>query len=85
MTHPFAAHLLLGDLYAALFADLALMTDPLILSAKAFPVLGGTEDPFAEKPVTFRLQGAIVDGFRLLHLPERPGTDHFGGSQTDLY
>ena len=62
MAHPLPADLGPGDLHAAAVADLALVADLLILAAVALPVLGGPEDPFAEKTVPFRLEGAVIDG-----------------------
>ena len=44
MTHSFSSDLLLSNLDAALFADLAFVTDSLILSAEALPVLCRAED-----------------------------------------
>ena len=40
----------------------------LVFAAVALPVLGWAENLGAEKPVTFRLEGAVVDGFRLFDL-----------------
>ncbi|CAI8166894.1 MAG: Uncharacterised protein [Synechococcus sp. CC9902] len=64
-------------LNAAAFADDAAVTNALVLTAVAFPVLGGTEDLFAEQPVHLGLQGAVVDCFRFgdltHHLPVGQG------------
>ena len=45
VAHAFPAHLGTGYFNAAAFADLALVTDALVLAAVALPVLGGSEDP----------------------------------------
>ena len=35
----------------------------------ALPILGGPEDPLAEQTVALRLEGAVVEGLRLLDPP----------------
>ena len=52
------------DLYAALIAYHAFIAYALVFSAMALPVFAGSENPFAEKSVFFRLQCSIVDGLR---------------------
>ena len=52
MTHSFSSDLLLSNLDAALFADLAFVTDSLILSAEALPVLCRAEDSLTEEAVS---------------------------------
>src|SRR5690606_8497344 len=46
-------------------------------------VLHRAEDLGAEQAVALRLEGTVVDGFRLVHFTEGPGTDHLRRSQTD--
>ena len=53
--HSLAANLCAGYFNTALVAYSALIADSFILSAMAFPVLGGSENPFAEKTVGFGL------------------------------
>ena len=60
---------------AAAVADLALITDALILAAVALPVLGRSKNALAVQTVALRLQGAVVDGLRLLHLAIAPVAD----------
>jgi hypothetical protein len=57
------------------------MFHPLVLPAVALIILGGAEDLGAEEPVPLRLEGAIIDGLGLLHLPVGPGPDRLGGGQ----
>src|SRR5205085_3757802 len=83
VAHALAADLGSGDLDAAALADDALEADALVLAAVALPVLGGTEDLLAEEPVLLRLQGAVVDGLRLLDLAVGPRPDRIGGCQRD--
>src|SRR5690606_9554377 len=83
VAHPLAAHLGAGHLDAAALTDDALEADALVLAAVALPVPGGTEDLLAEEAVLLRLQGAVVDGLRLLDLAVRPLTDVVGRGQAD--
>ena len=83
VAHPLTTHLGAGDLDAAALADDALEADPLVLAAVALPVPGRTEDLLAEEPVLLRLEGAVVDGLRLLDLAVRPLADVVGGGQAD--
>ena len=85
MPHAFATHFGAGDFDPAFITDDAFITDPFILSAMAFPVLGRTENPFTKETVFFRLQRPIVNRFRFGDLTMRPGTNLFGRSQSDLH
>src|SRR6185312_4511554 len=84
VTHALAAHLGLRHLDAALLADDAAVLEALVLAAKTLVVLHGAEDLRAEEPVALRLEGAVVDGLRLLHLAIRPGADHLRRGESDL-
>ena len=55
MTHTLAANLGSCNLNAASVADYALIANPFILTAMAFPVLLRAEYALAEKTVLFRL------------------------------
>ncbi len=68
MAHALTPDLGLGHLDAATLADDALVTDTLVLAAGTLPVAGRPEDPLAEQTVLLGLQGAVVDGLRLLDL-----------------
>src|SRR5439155_10726898 len=83
VAHPLPAHLRPGDLHPAPLADDPLEADALVLTAVALPVPGRAEDLLAEQPVLFRLEGAVVDCFRLLDLAVRPLPDVLGGGQAD--
>src|SRR5690606_20423754 len=83
VAHPLAAHLAAGHLDAAALTDDALEADALVLAAVALPVPGGAEALLAEEPVLLRLEGAVVDGLRLLDLAVGPGADVLRGGQTD--
>ena len=83
VAHALATDGGLGDLHAAALADDALEADALVLSARALPVAGGPEDLLSEEAVLLGLQGAVVDGLRLLDLTVRPTTDVVGSGQAD--
>ena len=84
VAHALTAHLGTGDLHAAAVADLALVADLFVLAAVALPVLGGAKDPLAEQTVPLRLEGAVVDGLRLLDLAVGPLADLLRGGDADL-
>src|SRR5262249_11982722 len=75
VAHALAADAAMRDLDAATVADHALVFHAAVLAAGAFPILLRAENALAEQAVLFRAIGAVVDGFRLLHLPERPAAD----------
>ena len=83
VAHPLTTHLGASDLDAATLADDALEPDPLVLAAGALPVPGRAEDLLAEEPVLLRLEGAVVDGFRLLDLAVGPRANVVRGGETD--
>jgi hypothetical protein len=83
VAHPLAPHLGPSDLDAAALADDALEPNSLVLAAVALPVPGGTEDLLAEEPVLLRLQGAVVDGLRLLDLAMGPQPDVISRGQAN--
>src|SRR5204862_6589108 len=80
---PLPTHLRAGDLHAAPLADDPLEPDALVLAAVALPVASGPEDPLVEQAVLLRLQRAVVDGLRLLHLAVRPRADLVARGQPD--
>ena len=83
VAHPLTADLRAGHLDTAALTDDALEAHPLVLAAVALPVPGGAEDLLAEEAVLLGLEGAVVDGFRLLDLTERPLADVVGRSETN--
>ena len=56
------------DFYTATVTDDATIADTLVLTTMALKVLDGTEDAFAEEPITLGLIGTVIDGLRLEHL-----------------
>ena len=68
MSHTLTANLFLRYLNAAAVTDGTLVSDALILSAKALPVLGRSENTLAEKSVALRFKSTIVDRFGLFDL-----------------
>jgi hypothetical protein len=65
-------------------ADDTAMLEALVLAAQAFVVLDGAKNLGAKKTITLWLEGAVVDGFRLLDFTERPRTDLLGRSHADF-
>ena len=84
MSHTLSADARLCDLNATSVADYALISDLLVLTAVALPVLAGPEDLLTEQPFLFGLQRSIVNGFRLGNFASGPLSDFFGRCQTDL-
>ncbi len=72
VAHALAANARQRDFDAALFADDALVLHALVLAAQALVVLDRPEDTRAEQTVAFRLERAVVDGFRLFDLTVGP-------------
>jgi hypothetical protein len=83
VAHALAAHLGQRDFHAALLADHAAVLEALVLAAQTLIVLHRPEDLGAEQAVALGLEGAVVDGLRLLHFAVGPGTDHVRGRETD--
>src|SRR6185437_6871294 len=75
VSEALAADLRHRDFDAALVADDAAVLHALVLAAEALPVGDGAEDAGAEQPVPLRLEGAVVDGFRLGDFAVRPATN----------
>ena len=84
MAHPLAADLLQRDFNAAFFADNAAIFHALVFAAEAFVILDRAKDTGAEQAVTFGLERAVVDGFRLFDLAERPRQNPLWRGQRDL-
>ena len=67
VSHALAAHLGTGHFNPATLTNDALETNPLVLTASAFPVLGRTKDGLAEEAILLGLKCAVVDGLWLLY------------------
>jgi len=81
VSHPLAAHLLLGDLDVAPVTDDSAIADSLVFAAIALIILRGSEDLLAEESVTFGLVRPVVDGLRLEDLTARTLGDVLGRSK----
>ena len=84
MTHSLTADLGSCDFNAAALADLSAVSDALVFSAVALPVLCRSENTLAEKSLALGLKCAVVNGFGLGYLAVRPFSDLLGGSKTDF-
>ena len=83
VAHAFTADAGGGDFHAALVADDAFVADALVFAAGALPVPCGAEDAFAEEPIAFRPEGAVVDGLGFGDFAVGPLPNLFGGGQRD--
>ena len=83
VAHALAAHLAHRHFDAALVADHAAVLHALVLAAQALPVGDRAKDAGAEQAVALRLEGAVVDGFRLGDLAMRPAADLLRRGQHD--
>src|ERR1700688_3751326 len=79
MAHALAPDARQRHLDRAFFADDALVLHPLVLAAQALVVLDRPEDAGTEQAVALRLEGAVVDGLRLLDLAVGPGQNLLRG------
>ena len=64
MPHAIAANLGLYDLHPAFLTHDPAVLHPLVLAAVAFVIFGRSKNLGAEKPVTLRLEGPVVNGLR---------------------
>ena len=72
VAHALTSNGLAGYLNTASLTGDTLEADTLVLATGAFPVLRRTKDLFSEQTVLLGLEGAVVDGFGLLHFTARP-------------
>ena len=84
MAHALTANLGKGDFDATLLTDHTTVLETLVLAAQTLIVLDRTKDTRTEQAIPFRLEGTIVNGFRLFHFAERPGADQIRRCQRDL-
>src|ERR1700722_14771057 len=83
VAQAFTADLAQSDFDAALIADHSAMLHALVFSAQTFPVGDGAENLGAEQSVTFRLEGAVINGLRLGYFAVGPGPNLFWTRQAD--
>ena len=74
-----------ADLDTASVTNHVLVLDALILTARALPVTGGSEDPLAEQSTLFRLERPVVDGLRILDFTLAPTPHCFGVGNGDSH
>ena len=75
MAHALSPHAGLGDFHAASVADHPLVSDFLVLTAMAFPVLVGSENLLTEQSVPLGLQRPVVDRLGLHDFAVGPFTN----------
>ena len=67
VAQPLTANARQRDFDAALIANNAAVLHALVLAAQALPVGDRTENPGAEQAIALRLEGPVIDGFRLCY------------------
>jgi hypothetical protein len=77
MTHPLAPYALASYLHTAFIAYDPPISNLLILSTIALPILGRAEYRFAEKTILLRPQSTVVDGLGFGDLTIGPRVDLF--------
>jgi hypothetical protein len=75
VAHALTANLGLNNLYSALLAHNAPVTEALVLTADTLVILNGSEDLSAEETVALRLERSVVDRLRLGDFTKGPATD----------
>ena len=85
MTHTFAANFTAGDFHAATLADNAFVLNLFVPTTRTFVVFHRPKRFLAEQAIALGLEGAVVDGFRLLDFAMRPRADVFRGGHPDTY
>ena len=84
VAHALTTHFGLGHFNAALLTDHATVFQALVFAAQAFVIFYRPENTGAEQTIALWLEGTVVNGFRLFHFTERPGTDHVWRGQRNL-
>ena len=84
VAHAFPPDLGQRHFDAAFFTNDAAVLEALVLAAKTLVVLDRPEDLRAEEAIPLRLEGAVVDGLRLLHFAVGPRADHLRRGEPDL-
>ena len=78
MAHAITTNLGQRHFNAALFTDNAAMFQTLVLAAQALVILDRAENFGTEQTIAFRLEGTVVNSFRLFNFAIGPGTDFLG-------
>jgi hypothetical protein len=84
MTHPFATYFRLDDFHPTFLAHDPAVFHSFVFTAITFIVLDRAEYLGTKKAVPFRLEGSVIDGFRLLDLAIRSLPNFFGRRDRDL-
>ena len=83
VAHALTTDLGHGDFNTTLLTDHTTVLHALVLAAQTLVVLHRAEDFGTEQTFTLRVEGTVVNGFRLFNFTEGSGTDHFRRRQTD--
>ncbi len=71
MAQSLAPNLARNNLNTTFFTNNTAMLHALVFAAVAFVVLDRTKNLGAEQAIALRLEGPVVNGFRLFHLAKR--------------
>ena len=83
VAHAFAADLGQRHFNATLLTDHSAMLEALVLTAQTLVILDRTKNLGAEKTISLRLEGSVVDGLGLFNFAKRPRPNHLRRRQTD--
>ena len=84
MTHTFSTNAGFGYFHTTAVADNTFITDFLIFTTVALPVLARSENTLAEESVFFRFQCSVVNGFRFFYFSMGPLSDFLRRCQANL-
>jgi hypothetical protein len=85
MAHALAAHPRQRHFDAATVADDALVLDPLVLSARAFPVARRPENALAKQAAFFRFEGPVIDRLRIFDFALAPRPHRVRGGDSNRH
>src|SRR5205085_6846243 len=85
VAHPLAADTRQSHFHAATVADDALVLDPLVFSARAFPIPGRPENSLAKQTALLGLEGPVVDRLRILDFALAPRPHRVRGGDPDRH
>ena len=84
VAHTVTTNFSLGHFDATLLTNHATMLQALVLATQTLVILHWAKDAGTEQAVALRLEGTVVNGFRLFYFAERPRTDHVWRRKTDF-
>src|SRR5690606_29852134 len=83
VAHALTTHFGKRDFNTTFFTNNATVLHALVFATQTLVVLNRTKYLGAEQTFTLRLEGTVVNGFRLFNFAVRPGANHFRGCKAD--